>query len=44
MRSASPQTGDAAPQLRLPTVDGQPFDLVTLRGQHVLMSFLRHAG
>jgi peroxiredoxin len=44
MPPASPQTGDTAPQLHLPTVDGPSFDLVTLWGQHVLASFLRHAG
>lgn len=44
MRSASLQTGDTAPQLRLPTIDGQSFDLAATWGRHVLVSFLRHAG
>ncbi len=44
MPPASLHTGDTAPQLRLPTVDGQSLDLAALRGHHVLVSFLRHAG
>lgn len=44
MRSAPPHAGDAAPPLNLPTIDGQSFDLAANRGQHVLVSFLRHAG
>jgi peroxiredoxin len=44
MPSAPLRTGDTAPQLRLPTIDGVPFDLAAARGHHVLVSFLRHAG
>ncbi len=44
MRPAPPQSGHAAPPLRLPTIDGQSFDLAEIRGRHVLVSFLRHAG
>jgi peroxiredoxin len=44
MRSVPPKTGDTAPPLRLPTIDGQSFDLAAIRGRHVLVSFLRHAG
>lgn len=40
----APRPGDTAPQLQLPTIDGQPFDLAALGGRHVLVSFLRHAG
>jgi peroxiredoxin len=44
MQSAPPRSGEPAPQLRLPTIDGQAFDLSAHRGQSVLVSFLRHAG
>lgn len=39
-----PETGELAPPLKLPTLDGAEFDLASLRGQPVLVSFLRHAG
>lgn len=39
-----PHVGDPAPALELPTLDGGPLRLVDLRGQAVLVSFLRHAG
>ncbi len=44
MRSEPLRTGDTAPQLRLPSIDGVTFDLAAVRGRHVLVSFLRHAG
>jgi peroxiredoxin len=36
--------GGPAPPLALPTLDGAPFQLRWLRGQPVLVTFLRHAG
>lgn len=39
-----PRPGDPAPELRLPTLDGDRTDLRDLRGRPVLVSFLRHAG
>ena len=36
--------GMIAPELSLPTLDGEWFDLRDLRGTPVLVSFLRHAG
>jgi hypothetical protein len=41
---STPVLGGPAPPLALPTLDGEPFDLRGLRGQPVLVSFLRHAG
>jgi peroxiredoxin len=43
-RASSPQAGDPAPALALPTLEGTSFDLEDLRGRPVLVSFLRHAG
>lgn len=40
----APVPGDAAPSLRLPTLDGAVFDLRELAGGPVVVSFLRHAG
>lgn len=39
-----PAVGDRAPPLELPTLDGARFRLEDLRGQPLLVSFLRHAG
>lgn len=40
-----PRVGEPAPPLRLPPLDDNGlFDLADLRGQPVLVSFLRHAG
>ena len=36
--------GDPAPQLALPALDGAIVRLEDLRGNAVLVSFLRHAG
>jgi peroxiredoxin len=46
LRKSELQTGDAAPDFTLPTVDGQPISLSsTLRGRSkVLLVFLRHLG
>lgn len=44
MKNAAPAVGDTAPQLQLPTLDGHGCDLTALRGQFVVVSFLRHAG
>lgn len=44
MNDRPPAVGDTAPQLRLPTLDGDVLDLASLRGQFVVVSFLRHAG
>lgn len=41
---SAPVVGEPAPPLALPTLDAEPFDLRWLRGQPVLVSFLRHAG
>jgi peroxiredoxin len=41
---STPVPGEPAPPLALPTLDGEPFDLRWLRGQSVLVTFLRHAG
>lgn len=38
------EVGQPAPTLRLPDLDGAPMSLDGLRGQIVLVSFLRHAG
>ncbi len=43
-RILPPRAGDAAPQLVLPTLAGETFDLADARGRPVLVSFLRHAG
>lgn len=43
MRCAPPRTGDTAPQLRLPTVDGQSFDLAANRDNMFSCRF-SHAG
>ncbi len=42
--SAAPQVGDQAPPLELPDVAGRVVSLDDVRGQPVLVSFLRHAG
>ena len=42
--SRSPDVGDSAPSLDLPTIDGARFDLSELRGTPVVVSFLRQAG
>lgn len=42
--SAAPQVGDQAPPLELPNIDGRLVSLEDVRGQPVLVSFLRHAG
>jgi peroxiredoxin len=42
--TSTPIVGQPAPELRLPTLNGQRVDLAALRGQRVLVSFLRHAG
>lgn len=42
--AAAPSVGQPAPRLELPTIDGGDFRLTDLRGQPVLLSFLRHAG
>lgn len=44
MPHCPPTKGDAAPLLRLPTLDGDAFDVASLRGSFVIVSFLRHAG
>ena len=44
MSVAPPRVEEPAPHLRLPTIEGEPFDLLERRGQTVLVSFLRHAG
>jgi peroxiredoxin len=36
--------GDPAPDLALPTLDGDQFLLERLLGRAVILSFLRHAG
>jgi len=41
---STPVPGEPAAPLALPTLDGAPFDLRGLRGQPVLVTFLRHAG
>lgn len=40
----APAVGEPAPPLALPTLNGGAVDLASLRGQPVLVSFLRHAG
>jgi len=40
----APRVGDRAPRLVLPDLDGVVTALEDLRGQPVLVSFLRHAG
>ena len=44
MNQLAPTPGDSAPQLQLPTIDGDAFDLQHHRGKFVIVSFLRHAG
>lgn len=39
-----PTVGATAPPLRLMDITGREFDLLDIRGQPVLISFLRHAG
>lgn len=41
---ASPQVGQLAPPLELPLLAGGQVRLADLRGQAVLVTFLRHAG
>ncbi|HET8605463.1 MAG TPA: redoxin domain-containing protein [Gaiellaceae bacterium] len=41
---SAPQVGAPAPALELPDLDGERVSLADLRGQPVLVSFLRHAG
>jgi peroxiredoxin len=38
------RSGQPAPPLQLPTLDGGRLDLADLRGHPALVSFLRHAG
>ena len=38
------RSGDPAPELKLPSLDGDEVSLEDLRGRPVLVSFLRHAG
>lgn len=40
----TPTIGDPAPELDLPTVDGERIRLTDLAGRPVIVSFLRHAG
>jgi peroxiredoxin len=42
--TSPPQVGQSAPNLSLPTLDGHRVDLAAMRGQLILLSFLRHAG
>ena len=42
--SAAPGVGDQAPLLELLDFDGRVVSLDALRGQPVVVSFLRHAG
>lgn len=44
MTLQAPRTGEAAPELELPALDGTVTALRDLRGRPVLVSFLRHAG
>jgi peroxiredoxin len=44
MSPEPPRIGDPAPDLALPTLDGDDFRLERLRGRVVIVSFLRHAG
>jgi peroxiredoxin len=44
MTRRPPRVGEAAPELALPTLDGEPFRLERLAGRVVVLSFLRHAG
>lgn len=44
MASRSPQVGEPAPALELPTLAGGGFRLEDERGRPVLLTFLRHAG
>jgi peroxiredoxin len=40
-----PSAGDPAPELDLPTLDGDgPLRLEDVRGRPVILTFLRHAG
>ncbi|HSM15389.1 MAG TPA: hypothetical protein VK845_00140 [Gemmatimonadales bacterium] len=42
-RTPSPQIGDPAPDLTLPTEAGEEFNLAPCRGRPTLVSFLSHA-
>lgn len=44
MDDRAPVVGQTAPDLQLPTLAGDVVDLHALRGQAVVVSFLRHAG
>jgi peroxiredoxin len=44
MSLGPPKVGDPAPDLALPTLDGDEFRLQRLQGRVVIVSFLRHAG
>jgi len=44
MAQSSLRVGDEAPALELPALAGGRVRLAELRGQPVLVSFLRHAG
>ena len=44
METGVVRSGQPAPPLELPTLDGGRFDLADLRALPVLVSFLRHAG
>lgn len=44
MSPSSLTAGDPAPELTLPTLDGEPFDLRQRHAPLALVSFLRHAG
>ena len=40
----APRTGDLAPELSLPDLQGRATSIRDLRGRPVLVTFLRHAG
>lgn len=44
MPASTLSAGDPAPELALPTLDGDPFDLRQRNAPLALVSFLRHAG
>lgn len=44
MATTTLTSGDPAPELALPTLDGEPFDLRDRHAPLALVSFLRHAG
>lgn len=44
MTMQAPRTGEPAPELELPDLDGRVTALRDLSGRPVLVSFLRHAG